>query len=217
MVRTAPESHADTRLFYIVHNTFRLGTNRMVDATEKLPASVLQPAIGSAWGFYAGVLDHHHHTEDTSILPALVAVRPDLQPLINDLSNDHRRLIEALEAVNAAVTAFERQPDAEHQRTLHERIVAVRDEFFPHLDVEDAQVIPAITESMPPKEWERLDARALKTMPKRYLPLAVGALDEFIQGLPEQERPPPPPLPIRLMLALSWRKKWAAWIKPLLV
>src|SRR5579862_3330069 len=116
MVRTAPESHADTRLFYIVHNTFRLGTNRMVDATEKLPASVLQPAIGSAWGFYAGVLDHHHHTEDTSILPALVAVRPDLQPLINDLSNDHRRLIEALEAVNAAVTAFERQPDAEHQR-----------------------------------------------------------------------------------------------------
>ncbi|MGB9111362.1 MAG: hemerythrin domain-containing protein [Acidimicrobiales bacterium] len=217
MVRHASESHADTRLFYIVHKTFRLGTNRLVDGTEKLPASVLQPAIGSAWNFYSGVLDHHHRTEDTSILPALVALRPDLEALVNDLANDHRRLIVAIDAVNAAVTAFEQQPDVARQSELHRAMVAVREEFFPHLDVEDAQVIPAITESMPPKEWERLDARALKTMPRRYLPLAVGALDEVIQGLPEQERPPPPPLPIRLMLTLSWRKKWAAWIKPLLV
>jgi hemerythrin-like domain-containing protein len=217
MVRQASESHADTRLFYIVHNAFRLGTKRFVDATERLPPSVLQPVIGSLWSFYAGVLDHHHHTEDTSILPALVALRPDLETLVSDLANDHRRLIVAIDAVNDAVTAFAQQPDATHQRTLHEAIVAVRDEFFTHLDVEDAQIIPAITESMPAKEWERLDARALRTMPRRYLPLAVGALDEVIQGLPEQERPPPPPLPIRLMLALSWRKKWAVLIKPVLV
>ncbi|MGA8297760.1 MAG: hemerythrin domain-containing protein [Acidimicrobiales bacterium] len=218
MVRAASESHADTRLFYIVHKAFRLGTNRLVDGTEKLPPSVLQPLIGSVWSFYAGVLDHHHHTEDTSILPALVALRPDLEALVNDLANDHRRLIVAIDAVNAAVTAFEQQPDVARQRTLHEAIVSVREEFFPHLDVEDAKIIPAITESMPPEEWERLDARALKTMPRRYLPRAVGALDEVIQSLPEQERPSsPPPLPIRLMLALSWRKKWAAWVKPLLV
>lgn len=141
MVRAASESHADTRLFYIVHKAFRLGTNRLVDGTEKLPPSVLQPLIGSVWSFYAGVLDHHHHTEDTSILPALVALRPDLEALVNDLANDHRRLIVAIDAVNAAVTAFEQQPDVARQRTLHEAIVSVREEFFPHLDVEDAKII----------------------------------------------------------------------------
>jgi hypothetical protein len=47
--------------------------------------------------------------------------------------------------------------------------------------------------------------------------MAVGALDEVMRGLPQKERPPPPPPPIRLMLALSWRKKWTAWVKPLLV
>ncbi len=217
MVQLASESRADTRIFYIVHKTFRLATNRFVEATEKLSPAVLQPLIGSYWSFYADVLDHHHRTEDTSILPALVALRPDLGALVNDLANDHQRLIGAINDVNAAVTAFEQQADVASQRTLHDGIVAVRDEFFPHLDVEDAQIIPAITESMPPKEWERLDKRALATMPRRYLPLAVGALDEVIRGLPEQEQPPPPPLPIRLMLALSWRKKWAAWIKPVLV
>ena len=45
----------------------------------------------------------------------------------------------------------------------------------------------------------------------------LGFLDDVIQGMPEAERPPPPPLPIRVMLALSWRKKFAAWMKPLLV
>lgn len=217
VAQLASQSHADTRIFYIVHKTFRLATNRLVDGTEKLPPEVIQPLIGSYWSFYAGVLDHHHHTEDTSILPALVALRPDLEPLVNDLADDHKRLIGAIDTVNAAVTAFEQQPDITRQRTMHEGIVAVREEFFPHLDVEDAQIIPAIAESMPPKEWDRLDKRALQTMPRRYLPLAVGALDEVIRGLPEQERPPPPPPPIRVMLALSWRRKWAAWIKPVLV
>lgn len=64
--------------------------------------------------------------------------------------------------------------------------------------------------------WDRLDKRALKPIPRRYLPTAVGALDEVIQRMPDAERPPTPPQ-IRLMLALSWRRKWTAWVKPLLV
>jgi hypothetical protein len=45
----------------------------------------------------------------------------------------------------------------------------------------------------------------------------VGALDEVIHDTPKDQQPPPPPLPIRLMLALSWRKKYSTWVKPLLV
>ena len=216
MVQSA-ESQADTRIFQIVHKTFRLMTNRFVDATEKLPPSTLQPMIGSHWDFYAAVLHHHHHTEDDSIYPALLAVKPDLETLVKTLAEDHRQLVGSIDDANAAVTAFEHEPDPANQKSMHEAIVAVRDAFFPHLDVEDAQIIPAITQSMPPKEWDRLDKQALKSIPRQYLPTAVGALDEVIQGLPEQERPPPPPLPIRLMLALSWRKKWAVWVEPLLV
>ena len=96
-------------------------------------------------------------------------------------------------------------------------MVAVREMFFPHLDIEDAEILPRIAESMPPKEWDRLDKAALKSIPKEHLPTAVGALDEVIRGMAKEEQPPPPPPPIRLMLALSWRKKWSVWVKPLLV
>jgi hypothetical protein len=122
-----------------------------------------------------------------------------------------------LEAVDSAVSAFEQQPDAAHQETLHDAMAAVREMFFAHLDIEDAQVLPAITDSVPPEEWDRLDKAALKSIPRKHLPLAVGALDEVIGGMAKEERPPPPPLPIRLMLALAWRKKWSVWVKPLLV
>ena len=210
-------SQADTRVYHVVHDVFRLATNRLVNASERLEPSALQPVIGPYWNFYAGVLHHHHHNEDDSVFPALLAVRPDMTGFIESLENDHRQLIQTMEAVDSAVSAFDQQPDASHQGALRDALVGVRDMFFPHLDAEDEKVLPAIAQSIPPKEWERLDKAALKSIPREYLPRAVGALDEVIQQLPKQEQPPPPPPPIRLMLVLSWRKQWSTWVKPLVV
>jgi hemerythrin-like domain-containing protein len=208
---------ADTRMFYLVHRTFRLATERFVEATVRLPPSTLQPILRSRWRFYNTLLDHHHHSEDDRIYRALLAVRPDLKSLIATLAEDHGELTVATNRVDHALSAFEKEPGPKQQEALHETVVAVRDALFPHLDVEDAEIIPAITESMPMKEWDRLDKQALRTIPRQYLPTAVGALDEVIQSLPDAERPPPPPPPIRLLLALSWRKKWTTWVQPLLV
>src|SRR5262249_7078734 len=210
-------SQADTRVQQAVHKTFRLATTRLVDATERMEPNTLQPIIGQYWEFYAAVLHHHHHTEDTVAFPALIAVRPHMASLINDLEEDHRKLVAHVDAVNSAVTAFEKKPEASTQRELHDSMVAVRDEFFPHLDIEDTKVIPVFAQAIPPKDWERMDNQALKSIPRPYLPRAVGALDEVIRGLPEAERPSGPPPPVRLMLAVSWRRKWAEFVKPLTV
>ena len=211
------DSRADTRLYLIVHNTFRLMTTRFVDASEKLEPSALEHMIGSRWSVYAALLHEHHHNEDDSIFPALVAARPDMNALVTRLEDDHHQLIATMETVDAAVSAFDESPDAGHQQAMHDAMRAVRDVFFPHLDTEDEQILPAISESISPKEWERLDKAALKAIPKQYLPTAVGALDEVIREVPKDEQPPPPPLPIRLMLALSWRKNYSLWVKPLRV
>src|SRR5262249_1704232 len=154
-------SHADTRGMQMVHNAFRLATTRYIDAAEQLDPAALGPIIGSRWDFYAGVLHHHHHTEDDSTFPALLAVRPDLRALVEKLEDDHRRLIPAMDAVGVAVTTFAGQRDAGQQKAVGDALVTVRDLFFPHLDIEDQQILPAIAESIPPKEWERLDQEAL--------------------------------------------------------
>jgi hemerythrin-like domain-containing protein len=189
----------------------------LVEASEKLEPSELKPVIGRYWTFYAAVLHHHHHNEDDSVFPALLSVRPDMSGFIETLEDDHRQLIRTMGAVDSAVSAFDKEPDASHQQAVRDAAVGVREMFFPHLDAEDEKILPAIAQSIPPKEWERLDKAALKSIPREYLPRAVGALDEVIQKLPKQEQPPPPPPPIRLMLALSWRNKWSTWVKPLVV
>ena len=215
--QASSQLNADVRLYRVVHDAFRLATTRLVDATERLEPAAFEPIIRSRWDFYAGVLHHHHHHEDRRIFPALVAVRPDLAPMIETLEDDHVQLIRAMDAVDAAITAFEAEPDAARQRALHDALVAVRDSFFPHLYVEDADVIPACATSFSPTEWDRMDQEALKSIPRQHLAMAVGSLDEVVRGLPKEERPPLPPPPIRLMLALSWRRKWAEWSRPLLV
>ena len=65
-----------------------------------------------------------------------------------------------------AVAAFVRRPDAATQDAVREALVALRDWFFPHLDLEDEKVLPAIAESIPPKQWEQLDKAALKSIPR---------------------------------------------------
>lgn len=215
MATQGSESHADVRVYQVVHEAFRLATTRLIDATEKLEPATLAEIIGPRWRFYEAVLHHHHETEDDTIFPALVAVRPDLDDLVVRLEDDHQQLIRTMDEVDSAVIALELEPDAARQRVLREAFVAVRDEFFPHLETEDERILPAIAGAVPPKEWERIDNDALRSIPRKHLPTSVGALDEIIQGMAPADRPPPPPLPIRVMLALSWRKKWSEWIQPL--
>jgi hemerythrin-like domain-containing protein len=208
-------THTDTRLVEVVHKTFRLATTRMVDATERLEPAALKPVIAPSWNFYAAVLHHHHHTEDTDTFPALISYRPEMAGLVDELEEDHQRLAAAIDEVHLAVQAFEYRPAPATQTRLHDTFSTLRDHFFAHLDVEDAKVIPVIGEAIPPKEWGRMDNKALRSIPRQHLPKAVGALDEVIRSLPEAERPSGPPPPIRVMLTVSWRKKWAEFVRPL--
>jgi hypothetical protein len=207
---------ADVRLIQAVHNTLRVGMTRMIDATAKLEPAALQPSIGPYWGFYAAILDYHHHNEDTEDFPTLARAYPDSQPLLDQLGADHQQMVGVMENISAAVDSFQRTPDLTGRDGINAAATELRDLFFPHLDLEDAKVLPMYATWITHDEWARLETKALRGIPKPQMPYAVGALDETIRSAPEAERPDDPPLPVRMMLALSWRKKWAGLVQPLL-
>ncbi len=213
---TPTGEHADVRLLQIVHKTFRLATTRMVDASAKVEPSKLRPAIVPFWDFYAAAVHHHHHTEDTVIFPALVSLRPEFAEFVGTMEDDHKRLVDILESAGSAVAEFDRSPGKDQQQKMHDSFVEVRGAFFPHLDIEDEKALPAFAEFIPHAQWEKMDSDVLKSLPRQYLSKAVAALDEVIQTVPEPERPVGgPPLPVRVLLALSWRKRWAEFVRPL--
>jgi hemerythrin-like domain-containing protein len=207
---------ADIRLIQAVHNMFRVGLTRILDATAKLEPSALQSSVGPYWEFYSAILDYHHHNEDTEDFPTLARVYPDAQPLIDELGADHKQMVEVMKRVGGAVDSFQRTPDVANRDGINAAALELRDLFFPHLDREDAEVFPLYAKWIPHDEWARLETKALRGIPKPQMPYAVGALDETIRSAPEAEQPTPPPLPVRVLLALSWRKKWAGLVRPLL-
>jgi len=207
---------ADIRLIRAVHNTFRTGLTRLIDATAKLEPSALASPVGPYWNFYAAILDYHHHNEDEEDFPLLAGYYPDIQPLVDELRGDHRQMLPVMAKINAAVGSFEKVPDTAGRDAINAAAVQLRDLFFPHLDREDASILPMYAKWIPYDVWEKLETKALKGIPKPQMPYAVGALDETIRSTPEAQRPEGPPLPVKIFLSLSWRKKWAGLVQPLL-
>ncbi len=209
-------SKADIRLIQVVHNTFRVGLTRMIDATATLEPSALESSIGPYWTFYSAILDYHHHNEDEDDFPLLARYYPEIQPLVDELGADHRQMLDVMAKVGRAVKSFQTTPDVPGRDGIYAAAVELRDLFFPHLDREDAEVLPMYAKWIPYDDWDRLETKALKGIPKPQMGYAVGALDETIRSTPEAERPDGPPLPVKVMLALSWRKKWARLVQPIL-
>jgi hypothetical protein len=209
------EKHADTREYLLVHQSLRVTLDRFVDATAKREPVELATVIGPRWRLFARGLHTHHEHEDDAFFPAIASHCPDVAPLVAQLTEEHHELVALLDVVDRAVDAFEAQPDAAHQQAVHDAIAAVRDQLVPHLDVEDAKLLPAAAATVDAREWKRLSRDAMRAVPKQDLPIVAGILDEVARSLPSNERPPPPPLLVRFLIATSWRKRYVEFVAPL--
>ncbi len=207
---------ADVRLIQVVHNMFRLGLTRLVDATAKQEPSALQSSVGPYWEYYSAILDYHHHNEDLEDFPTLARFYPDAQPLIDELGVDHQQMDQLMKKISAAIDSFQKTPDVAGRDEINAAVMELRDLFFPHLDREDAEIFPMYAKWIPYDIWEQLGTKALRGIPKPQMACAVGAIDEVIRSTPQGEQPDGPPLPVRVLLALAWRKKWAGFVKPIL-
>jgi len=209
------ELHADIRLYLVVHQSLRVTLDRFVGASERLDPQTLADVIPDRWGVLERGLHTHHEHEDSDFFPMIAAASPDQAPLIEQLEREHQELVALLEAVDAAIAALVADPNDGTRRAVHDTIAAVRETLVPHLDVEDEQLLPAAAATIGAKEWEEASDRALRSTPKADMPIVAGILDEVTRTFPSEQQPPPPPLMLRVMLALSWRRRYAEFMKPL--
>jgi hypothetical protein len=209
------EQHADIRLYLVVHQSLRLTLDRFVSATGRLDPATLAAAIPERWAVLERGLHSHHEHEDSDFFPMIAAASPDQAPLIEQLEREHQELIALLEAVDTAIAALVADPTDATRAGVHDAIAAVRETLVPHLDVEDDTLLPAAAATVDAKEWDDASERALKSTLKSDMPVVAGILDEVARSLPPDQQPPPPPMVLRMMLALSWRRRYAKFVEPL--
>jgi hemerythrin-like domain-containing protein len=205
---------ADTREYLAVHQTLRVTLDRFVNAAARIEPAKLAAVLGSRWALFSRALHHHHEVEDHDFFP-LIRQKAEAATLVDRLGSEHRDLVAKLDAVDAAIKELEANPTAETRQATHDAIKTVRDELVPHLDVEDADLLPLAVAAVPGDVWKQLGDKAFRSIPKNDLPVIAGAMDEVVRSMPVERRPPPPPLIVRALIALSWRKRYAKFIEPL--
>lgn len=171
-----PMSVVETRLAHEVH---RVATALLAEAALR-PSAPLS-TLAQLRDFLVVNLRHHHETEDEDLWPRIVATSPAAADALGELSAEHERLDEALDALAAVVLSG----DADAGRpALHEAAVAVRDTVHSHLAHEEPVLFPALREHVTPEYWADFSQRVIATTPPVAGHLMIGFLDEV--GTPEE-------------------------------
>jgi len=164
--------------FSAIHRKMRIDTRRYVTAvetaTEAERSGRLIPLAKWAAGF--GRELHLHHTiEDDHFFPALVERSPEAGEILAALEHDHELVAGILKQWGPAARDLA-DPSVDFDTARAEVLamaVQLRDLLAEHLDIEDTRIVPRLAAAFTEAELEAIDARVMKSLPKKGLSFAV--------------------------------------------
>jgi hypothetical protein len=89
---------------------------------------------------YCGFVHLHHHAEDVDFFVELRDTNPALNPVIDRLQAEHRRVSDDLDAVEAAASALQRDDGQQARQAVVAALRALEQNLLAHLDYEELNV-----------------------------------------------------------------------------
>ncbi|MEU8266322.1 hemerythrin domain-containing protein [Sphaerisporangium sp. NPDC049002] len=164
--RCAGEPAPDLVTALAFHAGLRRDFLRLADALDRCPpGDVLRRAlIDEHTALMLRGLHHHHTCEDTHLWPLIRGLVPEAGPVLDRLAADHQELDAVVERL--AVAGRPAGEQAEDLRRFHEMLRT-------HLDLEEAEVVPLITEHVSAAWWEKT-SKASSRGHGRDLPMIIA-------------------------------------------
>ncbi|MGH9095077.1 MAG: hemerythrin domain-containing protein [Acidimicrobiales bacterium] len=155
-LRDAP---ADTRVMGIVHDALRrdLERTRTALSAEPYPGDAQRKAIATRVGWMMHFLHDHHSGEDCGLWPLVRSRNPALGPMLDAMEADHQRLAAGIERLTAAAEDYGLSSTDDGRRSLLDALDDLSRVLLPHLDREEADMMPAVAAAMTAAEWDRWD------------------------------------------------------------
>jgi Hemerythrin HHE cation binding domain len=141
------------RLLLAVHAAVRSDLERVerlaAQALDGLPAEELTQELdemkrnGTLWRLtldclrYCRFVHSHHNAEDVAFFPELRETNPAINPVIDRLEADHRRVSDDLDAVEAAAKALVDDESQRARRVVADALQALGANLLAHLDYEE--------------------------------------------------------------------------------
>lgn len=193
------ETQPDLSFYFAIHRAQRAALVRYRAAVAALPEDHRQ-VRGQALARWAkGMayqLEEHHDVEDRFFFPSLRSKVPSVEPVLDELEDDHRRLDQVL-ARWASVGGRLADPATSFEAARADAIglaEELHDLLHHHLDVEDSDVLPLFWRHYSASEYQAVEQTAIKKGKKKGLwfiaPFTVDCFtegaerDAFLAGVP---------------------------------
>jgi hemerythrin-like domain-containing protein len=179
------------------HECMRSDVDRMRGALTRCRLDDAQrAAFATYWRNFAGILDHHHHYEDETVIPRLLEKAEAHRPVCDRATAEHRRLDTLLGRMSELIDGFGSGSVAQDPVV---RIVSEIDCVLGgHLDHEEEFMVPVFLCAFSRDEWMSMEGQNITALRDRgLLPFALpwthhglypGLLRVALAGLPEVER-----------------------------
>jgi iron-sulfur cluster repair protein YtfE (RIC family) len=177
----------DTRDMLAVHKVFR-------DALAAAPkivgaASSADPEhAANVASFYANVLAFlhvHHEGEDELVWPKLLERAPEQAARVQEIADQHDTVTERLAVAEQELASWAEKPDVDHGAKLAGALVLLARDLVPHLDQEEAFVLPLVEAHLTVEEYAELPVHGMQHFSGDKVWVLLGLLFE---AMPPEQR-----------------------------
>lgn len=177
---------ADTSDMANVHKVFREAVAQAPSLIgSAVPAG--EDRIELVATYYDNVLHFlhgHHEGEDIVVWPTLCERAPDQADEVRRIAAQHDDVLALLDEATAAVSTWRASGDQESAATAATAVSALGVALVPHLDEEEAFIVPLAAKHILAPEWGELPSHGMRTFTGDKLWLIMGLIRE--QMRPDQ-------------------------------
>jgi hypothetical protein len=101
---------------------------------------------------YCSFVHLHHHAEDADFFTELRDTNPAINPVIDRLQAEHRRVSDDLDAVEAAANALQRDDSHQARKAVVNALNALEQNLLAHLDYEELSIESTVRRV---RDWAR--------------------------------------------------------------
>jgi len=129
-------------------------------------------------------LEAHHDGEEELVFPLLIERVPEQKALIERVAGQHTEVVGLMGAVRDSLGSWDAKGDAEASGVVRS-LRSLDDVLSPHLDQEEAKIVPLAAEHLTVEEWGALPGHAMGSFGGDKIWLIMGLIRE---NFTEQQR-----------------------------
>ena len=170
--------HPDTSDMAAVHKVFRSSLAKAPDFIDSAAGNDERRAVIA--NYYANLfafLSVHHDGEEKIIFPRLIERAPEHRSVVERGASQHDEVVGLLLTANQSVDSWEVKGDSEAPEMLSS-LRTLDGVLSPHLDQEEAEIVPLAAEYLTVEEWGSLPGHAMGNFEGDKIWLIMGLIRE---------------------------------------